>query len=87
MFLRMKNKKSKLSQLELAKAIIAKNNASRDKEGSVFEERMMRSVVQFQKELSDIESILKSSNQSLEDVRRDVLGLSHDILKLNNYNS
>ena len=87
MFSRIKYKKPKESQLELAKAIIAKQNVSRDKEGSVFEERMMRSVVQFQKDLSDIESILKSSNQSLVDVRQDVLGLSHDILKLNNNNS
>jgi hypothetical protein len=76
-----------VSQLELAKALIAKQNLSRDKKRSVFEEGTKRSVVQFQKDLSDIELILKSSNQSLEDVRQDVLKLSHDILKLNNYNS
>lgn len=76
-----------MSQLELAKALIAKQNLSRDKKRSVFEEGTKRSVVQFQKDLSDIELILKSSNQSLEDVRQDVLKLSHDILKLNNYNS
>ncbi|MFT4565655.1 MAG: hypothetical protein ACI9FN_000608 [Saprospiraceae bacterium] len=83
----MKHNKSKVSQLELAKALIAKQNLSRDKKRSVFEEGTKRSVVQFQKDLSDIELILKSSNQSLEDVRQDVLKLSHDILKLNNYNS
>ena len=87
MFSRIKYKKSKVSQLDLANAIIAKQGASRDLERSVIEERMMLSVLQFQKDLSDIESIIKSSNQSLEDVRRDVLGLSHDIIKLNNYNS
>ena len=83
----MNNKKRKVTQLELAKAIIAKQNASKLNERSVFEESLERSVLQIQKDLSDIESILISSNLSLVDVRQDVLGLSHDIVKLNNENS
>ncbi len=83
----MNSKKRKVTQLELAKAIIAKQNASKLNERSVFEESLERSVLQIQKDLSDIESILIASNLSLVDVRQDVLGLSHDIVKLNNENS
>ncbi len=74
----------KNSYLEIAKAFIAKQNASIGKEDSFFDEIVERSVTRIQRDLSGLESILEQSNRSLIEARQDLLGLSHDIIKLGN---